>query len=105
MGAFYPRGILSSKQFFAGDFIRGGFYPPGDFFRTRLQAYIVWLQVRTEEKKRDYRNCCRLVKQKVRESKDRTNKICGKGVTECLRENKKMFWKVVNEVRKVIMVM
>ena len=35
--AFYPRGIfggiLSSKQFFAGDFIRGGFYPSGDFIR------------------------------------------------------------------------
>ena len=37
LGAFYPRGIfggiLSSQQFFAGDFIRGGFYPQGDFIR------------------------------------------------------------------------
>ena len=58
--------------------------------------------MRTEEKRRDYRDCCRLVKQKVRESKERAMKagisVC---VTECFKENKKMFWKVVNKVRKV----
>ena len=41
LGRFYARGILSSKQFFAGDFIRGGFFlrgilSTGDFFRTQL---------------------------------------------------------------------
>ena len=55
----------------------------------------------TEEKKRDYKDCCRLVKQKVRESKERANESWGKRVTECFKENKKMFWKVVNKVRKV----
>ena len=32
-------------------------------------AYEVWLEVNMEKIGRDYRNCCRLVKQKVRESK------------------------------------
>ena len=37
--------------------------------KRKKRAYEVWLQVRTEEKRRDYRDCCRMEKQvKAREN-------------------------------------
>ena len=57
----------------------------------KKRAYGVWLQVRTEEKRRNYRDCCRLVKQKVRESKERANETGVSVLQIALRRIRKCF--------------
>ena len=49
----------------------------------------------------EYRRMKRLVKRMVREAKKRVNEEWTLSIAENFKENKKKFWKGVNEVKKV----
>lgn len=59
-----------------------------------------WLKDKNGVVREEYKRKNREVKAKVRELKERADERWSERVSACFRENKKMFWKEVNGVRK-----
>ena len=71
-----------------------------ELVQEKRRLYERWLQERREELKQLYKLKSREVKRKVKELKRRAGDRWGQKLTENFRENKRLFWKDVNEERK-----
>ena len=65
----------------------------------KKRAFEEWMRAGSEQAWERYRNIKREVKRNVRESKRRANNRWARRLTSNFSENKKMFWKEVEERR------
>ena len=68
--------------------------------KEKRRAYEIWLESKTEESREEFRRCRNKLKHKVTQLKRQSDERWGKKVSEDFKENKKLFWRQVNEVRK-----
>ena len=65
----------------------------------KKECFSIWRRSRSEEDLEEYRKMKRVVKRMVREARKRVNEEWTLSIAENFKENKKTFWKGVNEVR------
>ena len=68
--------------------------------KEKRSKFEQWLESKTVESRREYVRCRNRVREKVKECKLESDERWGQIVSENFSENKKLFWKQVNEVRK-----
>jgi len=69
--------------------------------KEKKEAFNRYMQSREDRRWEEYKRKCKEVKRKVREEKRRADERWGEKISRNFRENKKQFWKEVNNVRRV----
>ena len=72
-----------------------------DLVKEKRRLFETHLQSRRDVDREAYNNKKRDVKRKVREKQKRADEMYGEKLSRNFRENKKLFWRDVNSVRKV----
>ena len=66
----------------------------------KKEGFLAWRRTKREEDREEYRRRKRVVKRMVREAKKKAKEKWSVSIAERLKEDKKTFWKGLNEVIK-----
>ena len=66
----------------------------------KTECFLVWRMTRREEDQEEYRRMKSMVKRMARDARKRVNEEWTLSTAEKFKENKKEFWKCVNEAKK-----